>query len=74
MPLLLLLLQEEASRVSPINIFAGCKLNIKNPKQAPQRSAPSTVISTTLYFAEITERHAIIIIEVEAPKSVYSIG
>ncbi len=53
--------------MSPIKIFAGCKLNIKNPRHAPQREHPIITISCTPCFAAITERHAIIIIEIEAP-------
>lgn len=53
--------------MSPMNIFAGCKLNIKNPKHAPHSTHPKTVISSTPYFAAITERHAMIIIEIDAP-------
>ena len=67
MPLLLLLLRRRSEPVSPINIFAGCKLNIKNPKHAPHNTQPRTVISSIPYLAAITERHAIIIIDMDAP-------
>lgn len=33
--------------VSPINIFAGCKLNNKNAKHIPIKLAPNTTISFT---------------------------
>lgn len=60
-------LRSKSEPVSPINILAGCKLNIKNPKQAPQRVHPITTISVIPCFAASTERHAIIIIDMEAP-------
>lgn len=66
-PLLLLLLRKSSEPVSPMNIFAGCRLNIKNPKHAPHSTQPKTVISNTPYFAAITDRQAIIIIEIDAP-------
>ena len=62
-----MLLRRSKDPVSPIKIFAGCKLNIKKPRHAPHKTEPSTAISGMLYFIAITERHAIIIIEIEAP-------
>lgn len=67
MPLLLLLLRRRSEPVSPMNIFAGCRLNIKNPKHAPHSTQPNTVISSMPYLAAMTDRHAIIIIEMDAP-------
>lgn len=49
--------------VSPINIFAGCKLNIKNPRHAPQSVSPIKAISYTPLFIAIIDNAAIIIIE-----------
>ena len=66
-PLLLLPLRSSSEPVSPINIFAGCRLNIKKPKHAPHSTHPKTVISSIPYFAAITDRHAMIIIEIDAP-------
>ena len=39
--------------VSPINTFAGCKLNNKNPKHAPIRIAPISETSGTLKIIPI---------------------
>ena len=47
-----------------MKIFAGCKLNIKNPKHAPHKLNPKTAISYFPYFIAITERQAIIIIDI----------
>lgn len=55
--------------VSPINTFAGCKLNIKKPKHAPINIVPNIVISFTPNIIPITVRHVIIIVVtlVESP-------
>lgn len=66
-PLQLLHLRRSKDPVSPINIFAGCKLNIKNPKQAPHKIDPKSEISNISYLTAITVRQAIIIIDIEAP-------
>lgn len=42
-------------------------MKIKNPRHAPHNTQPIVAISSTLYLAAITERHAIIIIEIDAP-------
>lgn len=42
-------------------------MKIKNPRHAPHNTEPIVAISVTLYFAAITERHAIIIIDIDAP-------
>ena len=48
--------------VSPINIFAGCKLNIKNAKLHPHTIVPNIIISFTSKITPITVKHATIIV------------
>ena len=47
--------------VSPINTFAGCKLNIKNPSVAPITILPKTETSPIPIISPITVKHVIII-------------
>ena len=49
--------------VSPINTFAGCKLNIKNPNVAPITILPNIDTSYTWLLIPITVKHVIIIAE-----------
>ena len=46
--------------VSPINTFAGCKLNIKNPKVAPITILPNIETSYIWLLIPITVKHVII--------------
>ena len=48
--------------VSPINTFAGCKLNNKNPKQVPIKTQPIKVTSVTPKIILITVSAVIIIV------------
>ena len=48
--------------VSPINIFAGCKLNNKNAKHIPIKLAPNTTISFTPVTIPITVKQVNIIV------------
>ena len=50
--------------MSPINTFAGCKLNIKNPSVAPIAILPKTTISSTPNIIPITVKHVIIIVHI----------
>ena len=63
MPLLKLLLRSNKEPVSPINTFAGCKLNIKNPKVAPITTLPNIEISGVINLIPIIVKHVIIIDE-----------
>lgn len=47
--------------VSPINTFAGCMLNSKNPRHAPITIVPNITTSFISYIIPITVRHVIII-------------
>lgn len=50
--------------VSPINTFAGCMLNSKNPRHAPITIVPNITTSFTSYIIPITVRHVIIIADI----------
>ena len=63
MPLQILLLRSNSEPVSPINTFAGCKLNIKNPKVAPITILPNIEISGRANLIPIIVKHVIIIAE-----------
>ena len=56
-------LRNNREPVSPINTFAGCKLNIKNPKTDPITILPNTETSVTPLNIPITVRHVIIIVD-----------
>ena len=62
-PLQTLLLRSNKEPVSPINTFAGCKLNIKNPKVAPITMLPNIEISGKENLIPIIVKHVIIIAE-----------
>ena len=49
--------------MSPINTFAGCKLNIKNPKVAPITTLPSIEISGAFNLIPIIVKQVTIIAE-----------
>ena len=50
--------------VSPINTFAGCKLNIKNPNVAPTAILANNDTSNILLLIPITAKHVIISAEI----------
>ena len=56
-------LRNNREPVSPINTFAGCKLNIKNPNTAPITILPNIEISVKLYCIPIIVKQVIIIAE-----------
>ena len=49
--------------VSPINTFAGCMLNNKNPKTTPITIVPNITTSFTSKIIPITVKQVIIIVE-----------
>ena len=53
--------------VSPIIIFAGFKLNTKNPKHTPTTILPKTTISLISNIIAITVKHVTIIADILAP-------
>ena len=60
--------------VSPINTFAGCKLNIKNPNTAPITMLPNTDISGLPIIIPITVKQVnIIALTLEAKPSIPSV-
>lgn len=48
--------------VSPMNTFAGCRLNIKNPSTAPMTILPNNDISATPNKIPITVKQVIIMV------------
>ena len=60
--------------VSPINTFAGCKLNIRNPNTAPITMLPNTDISGCPNIIPITVKHVnIIALTLDAKPSIPSV-
>ena len=56
-------LRNNREPVSPINTFAGCKLNIKKPRTEPITMLPNIEISVKLYCIPIIVKQVIIIAE-----------
>ena len=56
-------LRNNREPVSPINTFAGCKLNIKKPSTEPITMLPNIEISVKLYCIPIIVKQVIIIAE-----------
>ena len=56
-------LRNNREPVSPINTFAGCKLNIKKPSTEPITMLPNIEISVKLFCIPIIVKQVIIIAE-----------
>ena len=66
-------LRNNREPVSPINTFAGCKLNIKKPSTEPITMLPNIEISVKLYCIPIVKQVIIIAETLDESPSIPSV-